>query len=379
MNHDLTSGGAERALLRLLQGLNRERFAPTLWVRHADGELKSAYEKLGIAIHERPGMMSEGPRRRLVWKVAAQSPRVRRFRLVHSFCSNAWWTEPWAVRLAGVFPYLVRKSDHYLHGAARSWEARHRLCHRITAVTHAIADRFYRDTPLATKVRVIHNGIDVDHYRPLPRDPGFRQRLGVPQDAILFANVANLSKYKGQLPLLVALAIAKARDLPLHVAFAGRDLDNGEIQRWASELGVGDRAHFVGSVENVPPFLAGCDGFVLTSPREGCSNALLEALACGCPTVVTASGAEELLRDGEQGFVVPVGAMGLAVQRMMAIGTQLRLRDGMAVAARRHAEANFSVHRMVRAYEETYAELLERPLPTASPATDSSTALVGGR
>lgn len=362
LNHDLTSGGAERALLRLLENLDRDRFAPALWVRRKSGDLQPKYETLGIPLRERPGMMSEGARRKLCFKAAVQAPFVRRFQLVHSFCSNAWWTEPWAVRLAGVH-YVIRKSDHYLHGPSRSWEVRHRLCHRITSVTHAIADEFYRDTPMASKVRVIHNGIDVEAFRPMPRDPSLRRRLGIPENAVLFANLANLSKYKGQLPLLVALAIAQARDLPLHIAFAGRDLDNGEIQQWAAELGVQDRAHFLGRVTDVPQFLAGCDGSILTSPKEGCSNSVLESLSCGCPVIVTASGAHELIRDGEHGFVIPVGAMQLAVERMLTLGSNPELRIRLATAARRHATESYGIQRMVQAYQATYEELLARPKP----------------
>jgi glycosyltransferase involved in cell wall biosynthesis len=358
LNHDLTSGGAERALLNLLGRLDRSRFAPSLWVRRLAGELLPQYEKLGIDLREVPGVMSEGARRWLVWKVLANAPRLRGQRLVHSFCSNAWWTEPWCVRLAGVRGYLIRKSDHYLHGPARSWEVRHRMAQRIVAVTSAIYDQFYRDTPLAPRARVIWNGVDTEKYAPRPFDPTVRQRLGVPPGAGMFACVANLSPYKGQVPLLVALAVAKGRDLPLYIAFAGRDMANGEVQQWARELGVADRALFLGGVQDVPGLLAGSDGMVLLSPREGCSNAVLEAMSCGVPVVVTASGTHALLEDGEQGFVVPVGGIQEVVARMQLLATDAGLRARLGAAARARVLARFSLARMAEEYQSLYEELL---------------------
>jgi glycosyltransferase involved in cell wall biosynthesis len=367
LNQDLTAGGAERALLNLLGRLDRERFSPELWLRNACGELYNDYAALGIPIREAAGVMQEGPRRRLMWSVAWRAWGLRRFQIVHSFCSSAWWTEPWCVRLAGVRGYVIRKSDNYLHGPSRSWEVRHRLAHRIVAVTTSIYDQYYRDTPLARKARVIWNGVDTEKYAPRPFDPAVRQRLGVPPGAGLFACVANLSPYKGQLPLLVALALAKARDLPLYVAFAGRDMANGEAQRWARELGVEDRAIFIGMVQDVPGLLAGCDGMVLLSPREGCSNAVLEAMSCGVPVVVTASGTHALLEDGEQGFVVPVGGIQEVVARMRLLAADAGLRARLGAGARARVLARFSLARMAEEYQSLYEEVL------AGPASSSRT------
>jgi glycosyltransferase involved in cell wall biosynthesis len=358
LNHDLSCGGAERALLNVLSRIDRKRFAPTLWVRSAEGELREAYAALGIEIREVRSLMSEGPRRRLVFRIARTAPRMRRFRLVHSFCSNAWWTEPWAVRLAGVRAYVIRKSDRYLHGPARSWEVRHRMSDRIVAVSQSIYDQFYRDTALAPKARVITNGVDIERFRPRPFDPELRRRLGIPTGSGLFASVANLSAYKGQLHLLIALALAKAQGVPISIAFAGRDLAAGEMQRWARDLGVEDRAIFLGLVDDIPGLLAGCDGMLLVSPREGCSNAVLEAMSCGVPVVVTASGAEELVEDGVNGFVVPVGDVSTFVQRMQLLAHDQARRASLGSAARATVLSRFTLGRMVDGYEAVYEELL---------------------
>ena len=360
LNHDLTCGGAERALYGLLSNLDRSRFAPELWVRKAEGELRGDYEKLGIPIRAVPEAMSEGARRSLVWKAAAAGTRMRagRFDLVQSFSTNAWWTEPWAIALGGVRAYAMRKSDLYRHGPERSWRVREARAGRIVAVTREVFRQLYAGTPLESKVRVILNGVDEARFAPRTSDPELRRELGVPAGGGLFACVASLSPYKGQIQLLVALAVAKGKGTPLHVAFVGRDIAGGEIQRWAAELGVADRAHFLGHREDVPAVLAGCDGLILTSPREGCSNAVLEAMSCGVPAVVSANGAEELIEDGRNGFVVPVGEYDTLLDRMSRLSADAGLRGRIGEAARKTVLEKFTLRRMARDYENLWEEML---------------------
>jgi glycosyltransferase involved in cell wall biosynthesis len=361
LNHDLTSGGVEHVLLALLRNLDRSRFSPTVWVRNRQGELLSRYEELGIEIRQVPQVMSEGPRRRLVWKLPLNAWRLRRFSLVHSFCSNAWWTEPWSVNLAGVRRYLICKTDHYLHGPRRSWDVRHKMAHRIVCASESIFNHFYRNTENEAKARIIRNAVDTERFRPHPPGQELRSRFNLPPQAGLFANVANLSPYKGQLQVLVALAWAKARDIPLYVAFAGRDLAKGEIQRWAEQLGVADRAIFLGHVENVPALLAQCDGMVLLSPSEASSLAVLEAMSCGVPVIVTAAGARELIEHGRSGFCVPVGEMAECVRLMQELHARPELRARVGQAARQRVLHHFSLGDMALHYQELYDEVLASP------------------
>src|SRR5262245_53339718 len=373
LNHDVSSGGAEHALLAVLKNLDRRRFAPALWVRNLQGDLLPQYQELGIEIRQVPGMMSEGARRTLVWKLPLNALRLRRFSLVHSFCTNAWWTEPWSMRLAGVRAYVMRRSDHYQFGPARSWEVRERMAHRIVCVTKSIFNRFYRGTEHEHKAVVIHNGVDTQRFQPHPATSEMRIRFGLPPEAALFASVANLSRYKGQLQVLIALACAKARDIPLDVAFAGRDMAPGDIHRWAEQLGVADRALFLGRVENIPHLLAQCEGMILMSPLEGCSNAVLESLSCGTPVILPANGAEELIEHGKSGFCVSTGDMAECIRLIQELHVRPELRARMGQAARQRALQHFSLEDMARRYQDLYDEVLASPWPqNSSPITGSA-------
>jgi glycosyltransferase involved in cell wall biosynthesis len=253
------------------------------------------------------------------------------------------------------------------------------MSHRIVCVTESIFNRFYRGTEHEAKSLVIRNGVDTQRFRPQPASQELRTRFGLPPQAALFASVANLSRYKGQLQVLVALACAKARDIPLYVAFAGRDMAQGEIHRWAEQLGVADRALFLGRVENIPHLLAQCEGMILMSPREGCSNAVLESLSCGTPVILPASGAEELIEHGRSGFCVPTGNMPECIRLMQELRAQPELRARMGQAARQRILQHFSLEDMARRYQELYDEVLASPSPPGNTPIARSSPSASGR
>jgi glycosyltransferase involved in cell wall biosynthesis len=79
------------------------------------------------------------------------------------------------------------------------------------------------------------------------------------------------------------------------------------LESFARETGMASRVHFLGSLDHeaLPALLSAADAMVLPSASEGLANAWVEALACGCPLVITeAGGAREVLDRPEAGFIV---------------------------------------------------------------------------
>jgi glycosyltransferase involved in cell wall biosynthesis len=166
----------------------------------------------------------------------------------------------------------------------------------------------------------------------------------------------------------------------LYVAFAGRDLAQGEMQRWAAQLGVADRALFLGHVDNVQDLLAQCDGMVLLSPSEGCSNAVLQAMSCGATVIVADTGAQELIEHGHSGFCVKTGDMMECVRLMRELHDRPELRARVGQAARQRVLQDFSLEEMARRYQDLYDEVLASPLPPGSvPFTGASPSGSGRR
>jgi glycosyltransferase involved in cell wall biosynthesis len=115
---------------------------------------------------------------------------------------------------------------------------------------------------------------------------------------------------------------------------------------------------FTGFREDVSRLLAAIDLFVLSSLHEGLSIALMEAMALGKPPVVTwVGGLPELVRDKEEGLLVPPAdpaALAAGIDRLLQ---DAALRDRLGRTARRRA-AEFDIRAAVRRMEEVYAELL---------------------
>jgi glycosyltransferase involved in cell wall biosynthesis len=106
-------------------------------------------------------------------------------------------------------------------------------------------------------------------------------------------------------------------------------------------LGLDGLVTFAGAVapKDMPVFYQRADVFVLPSQNEGMSIALLEAMACGLPVVVTdTGGTEELVREGVNGHVVPWSDVPALTEALTALMADTELRPRMGAASRKVAE-----------------------------------------
>jgi glycosyltransferase involved in cell wall biosynthesis len=176
--------------------------------------------------------------------------------------------------------------------------------------------------PAATPIHVVRAGIDPDAYP-------YRARRLVAGGSVAALCVASLQEYKGHAVLLRALASDPQLDQVRLELVGGGEL-RPELERLAAELGIADRVTFAGTCdeEAVRARLQAADLFVLASivaadgQMEGVPVALMEALACGVPTVATRlSGIPELVVDGWTGLLAPPGdpaALAEAIARTLA-------------------------------------------------------------
>ncbi len=137
-----------------------------------------------------------------------------------------------------------------------------------------------------SRIRLIPNGIDVSHWRSVPRDENSkivaRHRFGLNPERPCVIFVGSGFERKGLRELIKAVVLLK--DIQLLVV--GRDRDTKQYQEMASRLAPG-RIKFAGGINNVETALAPADIFCLPSLYDSFSNASLEALAVGLPVVVT--------------------------------------------------------------------------------------------
>ena len=122
------------------------------------------------------------------------------------------------------------------------------------------------------------------------------------------------------------------------------------------ELRIEDRVRFLGVRDDVSSLYSAADGFVMSSEYEGLSAALLEASACGLPSVVTdVGGNADVVLNGVSGFVAPArDSCALACAMRMVMEMPIEKRAALSAAARMRAVQNFSLDSVITHWRELY-------------------------
>jgi glycosyltransferase involved in cell wall biosynthesis len=164
---------------------------------------------------------------------------------------------------------------------------------------------------------VIRNGIDTTRF-VLGNRTDARASLGLPQDKKIIGCSGRLELLKGQALLIQALTY-----LPdtVHVALAGIGSCEAALRDECRQLGLSDRVHFLGRIDDMPLFYQALDCFCLPSYKEGMPLSPLEAQSCGIPAIVTDVGGSRESLCTDTGSLIPAGnAMAIVdkVQQILA-------------------------------------------------------------
>jgi len=195
--------------------------------------------------------------------------------------------------------------------------------------------------------KVIYNGTprvdSVTPYNYSERYPG----------KTIVLSVGRLAAQKGYFFLIDAIALLSKKYSNLMFVVLGDGKLHSKLVSYAQKKGVSHLIEFEGFVENVIPYLMGCDLFVLSSLYEGMSNAAMEAMACGKPVIITkVNGAEELIPDEGKGILIPPSDSSAIAQAVERLVNDSKLRGQMGEEARRYVLENFTVSSMVEQIEQ---------------------------
>ena len=210
---------------------------------------------------------------------------------------------------------LNHQAELPLIGAMIRWAIRN--ANWVITVSNALQKRAIALGARPAHVTVLRNGVDLEEFRPLSREP-VRAELGLRGTTLL--SVGYLFENKGH--HLVIEAMRSLPDAELLVVGEGRDRPRLQslIERW----GLKERVRLVGSVPHreLPRFYNAADALVLASSREGSPNVVLEAMACGTPVIATAvGGIPDLVTSSTCGVLIEQrtsAAIVTAVERLFA-------------------------------------------------------------
>lgn len=347
-------GGTEKQLAGLIRRFDRDRVVPflcTLKPSKIDlGTLPCETIELGFRSFGRARVVEEIRRlRRFLW--------AREIDVLHTFFQDPTVLGLLASLAGGARTRVAALRDlgfwrtprttlqmRLVYLAFDGFVANSRAIARWAARTYHIS---------ADRIEVIYNGVAVGD------DPPAHGRPAMP----IVGTVANLDRPVKRVDLFVEAAVLVARQAPdvRFVVVGDGPLRPGLVEL-AHRRGLGRRIEFVGSVSDPADLIARFDVGVMCSDSEGFSNAILEFMAAGVPTVARrVDGNIELVEPGVTGLLVDSGEPSEVAGAILALLGDEGSRRRMGEAARRRAREAYAWERCVGAHEAYYRRLLDGP------------------
>ncbi len=247
----------------------------------------------------------------------------------------------------------------YVHRGTKSAQGKHylfNLLYRpfdvIAGVSHASADSL-RDLAPGKHLLAIENGIDWQAIeQALEQCPATDA-----SDRFAIVCVGRLLPAKGQALILESFADVRAQVPGAELLVVGSGPDAASLQARAQQLGIASNVRFLGERKDVVCLLGYSQVFVHASESEGLSNAVLEAMAVGLPSVVVvAPGVTECHVETETAFVVSRSQAELSA-RLLLLAADPVLRDRMGRAARARVRDHYSIVANCKRYAALYKKL----------------------
>jgi len=362
--------GPMNDILRLCREFVKNDLRPLIFElgKAEQDNLHDEFSKLGINVHT-----FKGNRWNLALQAVCASKLIRnnKIRIVHSVgmrpdMLNALLklTHPRLKSVATVVNITVDDTVALagkLPGLAisKAWLGAFKKMNIVAAHSNGIGDYLSKNDLQKERLRVIPNGVDLDSFplKDVSLSASMRNELGIAAKDFVIGFVGNLLPVKGLDVLFEALA-KLPQEKHWRLLLVGDGPEEGNLRGLAKNLSIDDRIIWAGRQSDMLRYYAAMDIFCLPSRSEGLSNALLEAQASGLPSVVTdIPGSREVVRDDENGFVVPKEdpcKLAEALETMLDKGPQL---EHMSGNARRRIAERYSSQSMARDYLQAYDDL----------------------
>lgn len=361
-------GGAEVLLLHLLRGFDPAVIRPRVLCLREAGPLADEFRSAGIGVDV----------------LGRARPPVQLGRLVRYFRHDgtdavlvphhhraALTLGRVAARLAGVAASVVAAHDMDLTSVGKRCLPRHdveslRLSSALVLLAASQGEYLHREEGVArfpwrrVPEVVIPNGI------PLPAAPTAADRaqaravLGVGPDDFVVGIVARLSAQKAHHVLFGAIARLAPEHPGLRLVVVGDGERADELAGLADQLGIGERVRFTGVRRDVARLLPGFDVSCLSSVHEGAPITVIESMAAGVPVVVTDCGAlRDMVTDGDEGFLVPVGDSPALADRIARLAADPGLRARQGAAGRARAQRDHRIEVTVERFTALLTSLVD--------------------
>ncbi len=344
-----------------------------------DGAHNLRIKRLPLALSERGFFSLRGLRShlRLAWQVAALA-RAQGVSILHcGRCVPEGWIA-WLVHQVSGLPYLCyahgeevkRDAPGASEGVMSSRQLRWMAARVFQGTRMVIANSRNTEAILrkewglpASRVRLLHPGVDTARFAPVPRDPEARHRLGWSGRSVVLT-VGRLQKRKGHDVMIRAIGVIRRMVPDVLYSIVGGGDERLALEELVHREGLQGHVQFLGEVDDAAMVSCyqQCDLFVLANRQvgqdiEGFGMVLLEAQSCGKPVIAGASGGTaETMSIPETGFVVACEQPEELAARTAQLLLDRDRRERMGTAARRWVVERFDWDVLSRTAQALFRE-----------------------
>ena len=217
----------------------------------------------------------------------------------------------------------------------------------------------------AGKIQVLASGstcgVDILRFHPaLETRKRIRAEYGIPDEATIALFVGRMQPEKGIRELCAAF-LAAAKSCPnLHLMLVGPDEAGMKKYIQAELAAISKNLHWIGLTDRPEEYMAASDFLVIPSYREGFGSVVIEAAACGIPSIGTnIYGLSDAIIDGETGSVIPVGNAKALEDAILRLSTDAVKRMRMGERALTRVLTHFRQDMLVEALLKYYERILD--------------------
>lgn len=362
---DLRFCGPNKEVFDIIKNLNRDKFEPvvlTISQNPKDSMVKNLQE-IGVTVKSlslsRFMTFLQG---KSYFQKALEQIKPD---LIHSqnlrpdlLTSKTFYDVPKICTIRGIFPQHYKIDHGQLLGEFMTFlhmNSIYRL-DKVIAVSHAVGKNLCENFSLRN-VEVIRNGVDTSFYSPVTKSQKMKLRnnLALPESAKIWISSGHLSSRKNPLALILAWRKVFGNSNSNHLVFIG----NGPLQESCRKMCIeAQNIHLVGHIKNVVDYLNASDYYISASKAEGFPNAVLEAMACGLPVVLSSiSPHQEIVQINPA-----VGKLfGLESEEELTTAIQLMLDSNYleaSVACIELIRDNLNAHKTSQQYQDIYDGLM---------------------
>lgn len=350
------TAGSGKVVYDLVKGIDKNNFEPEICCFHTKGNFYEEVEKLGIKIHVFQFAQSYRPFWSLPFGVLKiyKFFKSNQFDIIHSWHWSSDFTEPLAAKWANI-PYVYTKKA--MGWGNKAWSRRSKLSRKVIAINKDMLETFFKG--YGNKVCYMPLGVDLEYFKPLSKDYALKDKLSISEEDFVIISIANMVPVKG-IEVLIE-AVNALNDKTIKVLIIGND--NNAYGQHLKTTYESDNIAFLGKQQDVRPYLALANLFVIPTKNEGRKEGLpiapLEAMASGCIVIGSnISGIKDILKPFPENLFEPLNVKELSEKIQTIKGFSNEEHEVLSNKMRAHVVETYSLKRCISNHEQLYKALV---------------------